>query len=393
MEFEQVKLLNSAYLFQNYGREEICFSHGDKEFLYDLDGNRYIDYVAGIAVNALGHNHPALVKAISEQAQRMIHVSNLYYVQEQADLGEALASIVPSPLGVSLFVNSGAEANEAALKLASKATGRRRFVACKNSFHGRTAGALSATGQTKYQTGFEPLLSQAFSFVPYNDPEALKAAINKETAAFMLEPVQGEGGVISATPEFMRTARDICDDTGALMVVDEVQTGMGRTGKWFGFQHFNVVPDMITLAKALGGGVPIGALVSTRELSKTFTPGSHGTTFGGNPLACSAACAVINTMKKEKLVERSAELGEKWRSELVKVVSGSDLVKAIRGLGLMNGIEMGDKAKEFQRRGMEKRLLINVAATKVVRLVPPLIISEASVQAFNECLASYLTVQ
>ena len=393
MEFKEVKLLSSAYLFQNYGREDICFSHGEKEFLYDLEGNKYIDYVAGIAVNALGHNHPAMVKAISEQVQRMIHVSNLYYIQEQADLGEAVASIVPSPLGVSLFVNSGAEANEAALKLASKNTGRKHFVACKNSFHGRTAGALSATGQVKYQTGFEPLLSQAFSFVPFNDPEALKAAVNSDTAGVMLEPVQGEGGVISATPEFMKTARDVCTDTGALMIVDEVQTGMGRTGKWFGFQHFNVVPDMITIAKALGGGVPIGALVSTRELSKTFVPGTHGTTFGGNPLVCAAACAVINTMKKDNLVERSAELGDKWRADLAKVVSGAECVKGVRGLGLMTGIEMGEQAKEFQKYGMQKRLLINVAATKVVRAVPPLIISDASVHTFNETLASFLAAQ
>ena len=393
MEFEEVKLLSSAYLFQNYGREEICFSRGEKEFLFDLQGNRYIDYVAGIAVNALGHNHPALVKAISEQAKKLIHVSNLYYVQEQADLGEAIASIVPSPLGVSMFVNSGAEANEAALKLATKATGRKHFVACKNSFHGRTSGALSATGQVKYQTGFEPLLSQAFSFVPFNEPEALKAAVDKDTAGIMLEPVQGEGGVLSATPEFMRTARDVCDDTGALMIIDEVQTGMGRTGKWFGFQHFGVVPDMITLAKALGGGVPIGALVSTREISKAFTPGSHGSTFGGNPLACAAANAVIGTMKKENLVQRSAELGEKWRSDLTHIVSGFDCVKDVRGLGLMTGIEMGDKAKEFQRFGLEKRLLINVAATKVVRAVPPLIISDASVSTFNESLTAFLAAQ
>lgn len=393
MDFEEVKLLSSAYLFQNYGREDICFSRGEKEFLYDLEGNRYTDYVAGIAVNALGHNHPALVRAISEQAQKMIHVSNLYYVQEQADLGEAIASIVPSPLGVSMFVNSGAEANEAALKLASKATGRKQFVACKNSFHGRTAGALSATGQVKYQTGFEPLLSQAFSFVPFNDPEAMKTAVTKETAGVMLEPVQGEGGVLSATREFVKTARDVCSDTGALLIIDEVQTGMGRTGKWFGFQHFNIVPDMITLAKALGGGVPIGALVSTREISKAFTPGSHGTTFGGNPLACAAACAVIDTMKKDKLVERSAELGDRWRSDLAKIVSGHEVVKDVRGIGLMTGIEMGDKAKEFQRYGLERRLLINVAAAKVVRVVPPLIISDASVRVFNDSLESFLSGQ
>jgi acetylornithine aminotransferase/acetylornithine/N-succinyldiaminopimelate aminotransferase len=191
----------------------------------------------------------------------------------------------------------------------------------------------------------------------------------------------------------MRTARDVCDDTGALMIIDEVQTGMGRTGKWFGFQHFGIVPDMITMAKALGGGVPIGALVSTREISKSFTPGSHGTTFGGNPLVCAAACAVIDTMKKENLVQRSADLGAKWRSDLAKIVSGAECVKSVRGLGLMTGIEMDDKAKEFQKFGLEKRLLINVAAAKVVRAVPPLIISDASVKTFNESLASFLAIQ
>ncbi|MCG7843849.1 MAG: aminotransferase class III-fold pyridoxal phosphate-dependent enzyme, partial [Methanomassiliicoccales archaeon] len=303
MDSKQVAELSGYYLFQNYGRESICFSHGDKEFLWDLEGNKYIDFVAGIAVNCLGHAHPELVKAITEQASRLIHVSNLYQVQEQADLGEALASIVPAPMGRSLFLNSGAEANEAALKLAVKHTARTKVIACRNSFHGRTSATLSVTGQEKYHMGFEPLLSKNVEFVDYNSMEGIKSAVSKDTAAIILEPVQGEGGVLPATQEYFRTVRDLCTDLGIIMIVDEVQTGMGRTGKWFGFQHYGVIPDIISLAKGLGGGVPIGAIVTSPDIARTFTPGTHGTTFGGNPLVCAAANAVIRTLKKDGLVE------------------------------------------------------------------------------------------
>jgi len=390
MDSKQVAELSSYYLFQNYGRETICFSHGQGEHLWDLEGNRYTDYVAGIAVNCLGHAHPELVKAISEQASRLIHVSNLYQIREQADLGEALASIAPSPLGRSMFCNSGAEANEAALKLAVKHTGRPKVVACRNSFHGRTSATLSVTGQVKYQAGFEPLLSKNVEFVGYNSIEELGSRVGKDTAAVILEPVQGEGGVLPADPEYFRAVRDLCTDAGALMIVDEVQTGMGRTGKWFGFQNFGVVPDIISLAKALGGGVPIGAIMTSPEIAKTFTPGTHGTTFGGNPLACAAANAVIRTMKRERLVERAAELGERWRSELRGIASGHPEVADVRGLGLIIGVEMGDLAKEFQKYALNKRLLVNVSAGKVVRLVPPLIISEASMNDLNTALREFL---
>jgi len=390
MDSKQVAELSSYYLFQNYGREAICFSHGQGEHLWDLEGQRYTDYVAGIAVNCLGHAHPELVRAISAQASRLIHVSNLYQIKEQADLGEAMASIVPSPLGRSMFCNSGAEANEAALKLAVKHTGRGKVVACRNSFHGRTSATLSVTGQEKYQKGFEPLLSKNVDFITFNSIEELKNKVNGNTAAVILEPVQGEGGVLPADREYFRTVRDLCTDSGALMIVDEVQTGMGRTGKWFGFQHFGVVPDIISLAKALGGGVPIGAIVTTPDIAKTFTPGTHGTTFGGNPLACAAANAVIRTMKRDKLVERAADLGERWRSELRNVTSGHPEVADVRGLGLMIGVEMGDLAKEFQRFALSKRLLVNVAGGKVLRLVPPLIISEASINDLNSALREFL---
>jgi acetylornithine aminotransferase/acetylornithine/N-succinyldiaminopimelate aminotransferase len=295
-------------------------------------------------------------------------------------------------LAVSLFVNSGAEANEAALKLAFKRTGRTRFVAARNSFHGRTSGSLSATGQKKYQAGYEPLLSKAFEFIDYGDVEQLKAAITQETAGLILEPIQGEGGIIVPSLEFMRTARDICTETGALLIMDEVQTGMGRTGRMFGFEHFGIVPDIMTLAKALGGGYPIGAIVSSLEISKTFVPGSHGTTFGGNPLGCAIATAVINTIKKEKLAERSNVKGEEWRAKLRSIAKDKGMVKEVRGKGLMIGIEMADeRAKELQAYAFQRKQLINVVGGSVVRLVPPLIVSDQSIISFNETFRSFLT--
>jgi acetylornithine aminotransferase/acetylornithine/N-succinyldiaminopimelate aminotransferase len=390
MDSKQVAELSGYYLFQNYGRENICFSHGEKEYLWDLEGNRYIDYVAGIAVNCLGHAHPELVRAITEQASRLIHVSNLYQIREQTDLGEALASIVPAPLGKSLFCNSGAEANEAALKLAVKHTARSKVIACRNSFHGRTSATLSVTGQEKYQKGFEPLLSKNVEFIGFNDVEEIKSTVNKDTAAVILEPVQGEGGVLPATQEYFRTVRDLCADRGALMIVDEVQTGMGRTGKWFGFQNYGVVPDIISLAKGLGGGVPIGAIVTSPDIAKTFTPGTHGTTFGGNPLVCAAANAVIRTLKKERLVDRAAELGGRWKEGLKGIAKDRPEITDVRGMGFMLGVEMGDLSKEFQRYALKQGLLVNVSAGKVVRLVPPLIISQVSIDTLNQKMRDFL---
>jgi acetylornithine aminotransferase/acetylornithine/N-succinyldiaminopimelate aminotransferase len=392
LNLEEIKQLHKSYLFQNYGREEVCFERGEGEYLYDIGNCRYLDFVAGIAVNALGHNHPAMVEAIASQARRLIHTSNLYYIKEQAELGEAIASIVPWPLAVSLFVNSGAEANEGALKLACKHTGRPRFVATANSFHGRTSVALSATGQKKYQSGFEPLLSPAFDFIDYGDVEQLKSAVTQDTAALIMEPIQGEGGIRVPSREFMRTARDICTDQGALLIMDEVQTGLCRTGRWFGFEHFGIVPDIVSLAKALGGGYPIGAVVSSMEISKTFVPGSHGTTFGGNPLGCAVATAVIRTMKQERLAERANQKGEEWISRLRSITKDSPLVKEVRGKGLMIGVEMeGERANEFKRFAFQRKQLVNVAGGSTLRLVPPLIVSDQSMAALNESLRSFLT--
>ncbi len=390
MDIEKVRDLDHQFLFQNYGRQDICFDRGEKEFLYDLDGKRYIDLVAGIAVNVLGYSHPAIVSTVCEQARRLMHVSNLYLVREQAEAAEALASVSPQPLGVSMFCNSGAEANEAALKLAVKATGRARILSTRNSFHGRTMIPLSATGQPKYQSGFEPLVSKAFDFIDFNNVEQLKSAITRDTAAFICEPIQGEGGIIAAKEEFFRTARDLCDERGSLFIVDEVQTGIGRTGKWFGFQHLGVVPDIVTLAKALGGGFPIGACLTSRDIAATFKPGTHGTTFGGNPLACAVARTVIETIKAEGLVERSASLGERWSQQLRALAVGSDLINEVRGKGLMIGLEMGEEAKRFQERALGEGVLVNVTGGRIVRMVPPLIVSDTSISRTNDVLKAFL---
>lgn len=383
MNTDEVKSLDSQYLFQNYGRQNLCFERGEAEFLYDLDGKKYIDLVAGIAVNALGYAHPDIVSAICEQSRRLMHVSNLYLVKEQALAAEALASVCPDPICKTLFVNSGAEANEAALKLAVKHTDRSRIVTAKNSFHGRTAASLSATGQPKYQNGFTPLLSHAFDYIEYGNVEELKNAVNSETAAVLMEPIQGEGGVIPAGKEFFKAAREICDDYGALFIVDEVQTGMGRTGKWFGFENYGVVPDIFTLAKALGGGFPIGACVTSPEIAETLKPGMHGTTFGGNPMGCTLVKTVIDVMKRDKLVERSSEAGSKWMADLKKASSSE-----VRGYGMMLGMVVED-GRGLQAAALENNILVNVCGGGVVRLIPPLITSDESLSAFTRVVEDF----
>ncbi|MFA6952121.1 MAG: acetylornithine transaminase [Candidatus Methanomethylophilaceae archaeon] len=382
MQFEEIKELSSKYLFQNYGRIDLSFSHGEGVYLYDTEGKKYLDLVAGIAVNALGYSHPEWVKVMQEQVAKLVHVSNLYYVEEQAKLAEKVASITPGELNRSLFVNSGAEANEGALKVAVRYTGRQKVVSALNGFHGRTAAALGATGQTKYQASFEPLISNAFQYYEYGNIESVKEIVNKDTAAVMVEPIQGEGGVVSAKPEFYKAVRDICTDAGAIMVVDEVQTGMGRTGKWFGIENYKVIPDIITMAKALGGGTPIGAVVTTDELSSVMTPGTHGTTFGGNPLVTASGCAVIDIMKKEHLVKNASVVGASWKKELQAIQSPK--IKDVRGAGFIIGIVMDspETASYVQKYMRDNGVLVNVCHGKVVRLIPPLILQPEHVAQF-----------
>ena len=390
MQFNEIKETSSKYLFQNYGRIDLSFTHGSGCYLYDTEGKEYLDLVAGIAVNSIGYSHPEWVKAMQEQVSKLVHVSNLYYVEEQAKLAEKIASITPGELNKTLFVNSGAEANEGALKLAVKYTGKKKVMAALNGFHGRTAAALGATGQTKYQASFEPLISGAYEYYDYGSCESVKNMIDKDVAAVIVEPIQGEGGVRTASKEFFKTIRDVCTDNGAMMIVDEVQTGIGRTGMWYGIQNFDVVPDIITMAKALGGGAPIGAVTSTEEISKVMTPGTHGTTFGGNPLVTASGCAVLDIMKKEKLVENSHDIGAKWMADLNSIKS--DKIKEVRGYGLIIGIEMdsNETAAGIQKYCRDNGVLVNVCHGNTVRLIPPLIINDAQkdkfTKLFKECL-------
>ncbi len=390
MEFNEIKKLSSQYLFQNYGRMDIAFTHGEGSYLYDTEGKKYLDLVAGIAVNSIGYANPEWVKAVQDQVGRLVHVSNLYYVEEQARLAEKIASITPKGMDRTLFVNSGAEANEGAMKLAVRATGRGKVLSALNGFHGRTSASLGATGQMKYQKSFEPLISQAFHYYEYGNIESVKESIDKDTAILLIEPIQGEGGVVSAKPEFYKAVRDLCTDNGVVMAVDEVQTGMGRTGKWFGIDNYNVVPDVITMAKALGGGMPIGAIVSTYELSKVMTPGTHGTTFGGNPIVCASGCAVIDIMKKNKLVEHAHDLGSKWISELKSI--NSNKIKDVRGTGLIIGIEMDsdETAKTVQKYMLDNGVLVNVCHGCVVRLIPPLIVTAEQKDVFMDLFRKVL---
>ncbi len=388
MNYKDIEKKSSEYLFQNYGRIPLAFERGEGAYLYDTEGNKYLDLVAGIAVNSIGYSHPKWVKAVQEQAAKLVHVSNLYQVKEQALAGEAVASITPKGLDRTLFVNSGAEANEGAMKVAVRFTGKKKVLSALNSFHGRTAAALGATGQTKYQDSFQPLISDCFDYFEYGSCESVKSKIDKDVAAVIVEPVQGEGSVKTVSSEFFKTVRDLCTDNGSLMIVDEVQTGMGRTGKWFGIENFGVVPDIMSLAKALGGGVPVGAVVTSEEISKVMTPGTHGTTFGGTPLVCTAVKTTIDIMKEEKLVENSADVGAYLKGEISKIKSSE--IKDVRGYGLIIGIEMESKAPDFQKFCRDNGVLVNVCHGNTVRLIPPLIIGKKEADVFVGLLKQFL---
>lgn len=390
MDFEEVKAKSDRYLFQNYGRIPLSFTHGKGCYLYGTDGREYLDLVAGIAVNALGYAHPDWVAAVQAQVARMTHVSNLYYVQEQADLAERVASITPGDLDRCLFVNSGAEANEGALKLAVRYTGRGRIMAAIDGFHGRTSAAMGATGQKSIQASFEPLIADAYDYFPFGDLEAVKEKMTRDTAALIVEPIQGESGVHTASAEFFKGVRDLCTDNGTMMIVDEVQTGIGRTGEWYGIQNFGVVPDIITMAKALGGGTPIGAVCSTDEISKVMTPGTHGTTFGGNPLVCAAGCAVLDIMKRDNIVSHVKDIGARWMADLKAI--DSPMIREVRGYGLIIGIQMdsSETASKVQSYCRENGVLINVAHGGTIRLIPPLILEDSQKDVFTGLLREAL---
>ncbi len=372
-----------------FGTPRAVLTHGEGCYVWDADGARYLDLLAGIAVNVLGHAHPAVVAAVSAQAARLVHVSNFFTTTPQVELAERLLEVAGAPSGSAVFfANSGTEAVEAAVKL-SRRTGRTRIVAAEGGFHGRTTGALALTHKPAYREPFEPLLPDV-THVPYGDEAALRAAVTGDVAAVVLEPIQGEAGVIEASPAYLRLARELTTAHGALLVLDEVQTGIGRTGSWFAFQQAGVVPDAMTLAKGLGGGVPIGALVTFGpDVSGLLTAGQHGTTFGGNPLACAAGLAVLDTVEKEDLLTRATELGERLAGGVL--ATGHPLVAGVRGRGLHRAIVLtADVSAAVADRAHRAGFIVNPVQPDALRLTPPLVLTDAQVDDFVAALPALL---
>lgn len=390
----------SGHLMNTYMRQPVTFVKGDGVWLWDEKGEKYLDALSGVAVNGLGHAHPKLVKAISEQAARLIHVSNIYHIAEQEALGDKIAEL--SGMDKVFFCNSGCEANEAAIKLArlyghQKGINNPEIIVMEQSFHGRTMATLSATGNYKVQAGFEPLVS-GFIRVPYDDVEAVKhvAEHHPNIVAILVEPVQGEGGINipKDASGYLETLRKICDQHDWLLMVDEVQTGIGRTGTWFAFQHTNIKPDVMSLAKGLGSGVPIGACVAAGKAAEVFTYGKHGSTFGGNPLATAAGLATLNIIEQEKLRENAETVGNLIRDGFAAALKDTPGVVTVRNAGMMIGIELDRPSGDLVKMALQDKLLINVTADKVIRLLPPLVMSAAEgkelVQRLSDLIKQFL---
>jgi acetylornithine aminotransferase len=370
---------NTAVEIQLYGRQPLALARGRGCVVWDADGKRYLDFFAGVAVNNLGHCHPAVVEAIRRQAGEMLHVSNHYHTAVE---GQRAALLAEHAVAARVFPgNSGAEANEAAMKLARRwgsrdGGGRFEILSTHGSFHGRTFATVTATGQEKFHQGFLPLLP-GIRQVPYDDVDAMAAAVRAETVAILVEPIQGEGGVVMPKPGYLRALRELCDRRELLLILDEIQTAFGRTGRLFAYEHEGAVPDVMTLAKALGGGVPIGAMCTTDRIASAFTPGSHGTTFGGNPLACAAAVAAVRTIANPALLAHARAVGDRLQAGLARLAGKHAHVSAVRGIGLMAGLLLDRPATDVVARCRERGLLVNGTAERVVRLTPPLVITEA----------------
>ncbi len=377
-----------------FGTPPLVLTHGDGCWVWDADGRRYLDLLGGIAVNVLGHGHPALVAAISKQAAEAVHVSNLFASLPQIELAERLLEVGAAPQGSGVFfANSGAEAVEAAIKLARR-TGRSGIVAAEGAFHGRTTGALALTHKPAYREPFEPLLP-GVSHVPYGDVDALAAAVTEQTGAVLLEPLQGEAGVIVPDPAYLAAARRITTAAGALLILDEIQTGVGRTGRWFAHQHTDVVPDAITVAKGLGGGVPIGALITFGPyVSGLLRPGQHGSTFGGNPLACAAGLAVLQTIEEQGLLQRATDLGAHLAQRVGSGIADGSLpgLTGVRGQGLLQAITLSDAiAPQVAQQARDAGYIVNPVAPQSIRIAPPLILGQNQLDMFLDDLPDMLT--
>ncbi len=396
MTLQETIKLDEMYYMNTFGsRTPVQFTHGEGSVLYDTNGKAYLDFLAGIAVNSLGYGHPTLVKAIKDQAEQLLHCSNLFYIESQAKLAKLLSDLNNG--GRVFFCNSGAEANEAAIKLVRKyfsdqGLHKYEILTTYNSFHGRTLATLAATGQEKYQKPFLPM-PEGFKYMPYNDLDAAKASVTPETAAIMVEVIQGEGGVIEGTQEDIKGLQDLCKEENLLLVIDEVQTGIARTGKWFGYENYGIDPDIITLAKGLGGGIPIGAVMAKGKAADVLTPGSHGSTFGGNPLSCSAGLAVVETLQKAGFMDKVLSNGQYLKEGLKKLQQQFSFIKDVRGIGLIIGMELDIKipGKQIVGLALEKGFVINCAGNNTLRFVPPLIIKEEEIQKLLEALSEIFT--
>lgn len=382
MEAEKIKQLEEKYVMQTYGRYNLAVDYGKGCYVYDPSGKKYLDFLGGIACAPLGHGNEYVAKAISTQAKKLIQISNLYYSEQQVVLAEKLAKI--SGLGKCFFCNSGTEANEAAIKLAKKVTGKKKFIAFEHAFHGRTTGSLAATWKEKYKAPFEPLTPEVI-FVKYNDIKELEKAITKEIASVIIEPIQGEAGIIVPDPGYLKKVEQLCNKNKVLLIVDEVQSGNGRTGKFFAYLHEDIKPDIVTTAKGLANGVPIGVCIAKQGID--FDKTNHASTFGGNSLSCAAANATIDFMLKEKLMENAVEVGNYFMKELGKLKN----VKKVKGKGLMIGVDLNeDKAKEVVDKCIEKGLLLNNATENTLRFLPPLNITKKDVDDAIEILKEVL---
>jgi acetylornithine aminotransferase/acetylornithine/N-succinyldiaminopimelate aminotransferase len=370
------------YVAQTYARLPVCLVRGEGSYVWDSEGNRYLDFVMGIGVNGLGHCHPRVVGAICEQASRLLHVSNLYHIEPQIQLARALCEI--SFADRVFFCNSGGEANEACIKLARKYAkdaghpDRYEIITMQGSFHGRTLGSLAATAQTKYHKGFDPL-PEGFKYVPFNDLNAVEVAVSDKTAAVMLEPIQALGGVNVPSDDFLPGLRRLCDEKGLLLVLDEVFTGIARTGSMFCYQHYGIEPDVMALAKALAGGLPVGAMLAKEEVAKSFSPGTHAATFGGNPLVARVGTEVLKVIQEEDLVGHARRMGDYFQKQLRGLQSKYGFIKEVRGKGLLIGVELDFPGKEIDVRCQEKGLLINSLGDKVLRIIPPLNVKQEEI--------------
>ncbi len=385
---ETIELYNK-YVIANYKRLPRVIVKGEGCYLWDADGNKILDMFPGWAVSGIGHCHPKVVEALRKQAGVLLHIDNTFYSEPQGELAKLLSERGFG--GKCFFCNSGAEANEAALKLARLATaeGKYKFITAEGSFHGRTFATVTATAQPKYHEGFLPLLP-GFVYVPYNDVNALEKAFNDEVCAVMVEPIQGEGGINVATKEYLEAIRRLCDQNGALMILDEVQTGMGRTGKWFAYQHYDIEPDILTLAKALGGGVAIGAMMAKEEFAAKLVPGKHASTFGGNCLACAAGIAVVEAIEQDKLLENANRMGEYAKQKLLQLKQKYPIIEQVRGIGLMIGVQLTGPGSEIVDKCLARGLRINCTNNTVLRFMPAMIVTKQQLDETINILDSVL---